>query len=239
VSNVRSWTAQANEGITTSLGQCNYDFAPATLAAIIRPQDLTTYRTLVGAGVDGAGRWLWQSNLGAADHRMMLVCDTATVSRSQSAVAGVVNKWYIVAVSLATTGDYPRFHIINLTDSGAWLHEAGAETMTATGVPTTRVRLGQAQDQSDPFYGDIAAIAAWNTALSDANVETLTSGIYGSPRALWILNQASTITAVTDATGNGANQTALSGTSVVDSGFALPDWSVGGVVPHIDVLVGQ
>lgn len=69
-----------------------------------------------------------------------------------------------------------------------------------------------------PLNGKIALMGMWSTTLSDTNGETLESAAANwdslNPDALWPFTQASTSDPVLDFTGNGADQTAISGTSV-------------------------
>ena len=81
---------------------------------------------------------------------------------------------------------------------------------------------------NEPWTGDIAAVAYWRTALTGTQISSLVTD-YGTwlglgPAAMWILDQTSTATAVTDLVGT-ANQTSLTATSVVLDASPMPPFS--------------
>lgn len=130
----------------------------------------------------------------------------------------VVNdtNWAVVGISKASGSVAPRGHRYAYSSS-TWTH---ANSGTSVGNPTagTSFRIGAIGTPADYFNGDIAVVGFWNRVLSDAETETLTASLSDwlalSPTSLFALNQASTATAVTDSTGGGASQTAISGTTV-------------------------
>lgn len=80
------------------------------------------------------------------------------------------------------------------------------------------------------FYkGDMFAAGAVNAALSEAEIEAIAKAAYlyhwralSTPSGLWFFDQSSVEIPVVDATGNGANQTAISGTTVINEEPAIP-----------------
>ena len=82
---------------------------------------------------------------------------------------------------------------------------------------------------SEPFDGQIAGVGLFPTKLTDATIEGLVANWDAWETAgashLWVLDQAATSTAVVDSvSGGGADQTSLTGTSVV-SGVAPIEWA--------------
>jgi len=77
-------------------------------------------------------------------------------------------------------------------------------------------------DSGQLLHADIAVQALYASKLSNAAIDAaglqtnLTAWNSLTPAALWSFNQASVGTAVTDLTGGGADQTALTGTAVAD-----------------------
>ena len=118
---------------------------------------------------------------------------------------------------------------------GSWTHaDLGTQRGdSASAVASVVVGNGSALGYSS---GDVAAIMVVQRVLADAEVESLSSGlaawvtaIGATPAALWAFNQASVATPVTDLTGGGADQTAISGTSVTDD---PPGFSYDLAAPH-------
>src|SRR5688572_9290627 len=129
--------------------------------------------------------------------------------------------WHIIAVTKADGQQTPRGHKY-VYATGAWTHTNAGGTVrdsTTTAGVSGSVRLGRIF--GDFLSGDLAAVAVWDRVLTDAELEqpshTLTAWHSAAPAALWVLDQASTGQAVMDATGGGANQIAISGTTVSTS----------------------
>jgi hypothetical protein len=124
----------------------------------------------------------------------------------------------------------PRYHKY-VMNTGAWTHSTGATTLGAGTTPgaSGTWRFGQWQT-TDFANGSMAAAAAWSGRnLSDAEAESLAGGFTAwwslNPGAFWMFDQSVTTQAVADLTGNGANQSAITGTTVVLDG--LPAFSYG------------
>jgi hypothetical protein len=87
------------------------------------------------------------------------------------------------------------------------------------------------ETDTDFFGGDIAAAGMWGRVLSDAEVELLTFTLIGwhaaVPTALWHLDQSATTQGVSDLTGGGANQSALTGTTVSTNSVPLFNYGDG------------
>lgn len=125
--------------------------------------------------------------------------------------------WLVAAGSKATGSATPRFHK-QVVSTGVWTHSDGDIAVTDTAVTSGTIWLG-ANNAPFQFQGDLAAAACWNYVLSDVQVEQLGISFLHwlrlAPSGMWLLDQASTATAVTDLTGGGADQTSVAGTAVV------------------------
>jgi hypothetical protein len=107
-------------------------------------------------------------------------------------------------------------------DTEEWSHAAGSGTISnqnAFGLDL--VRFGQWRANGGEFFnGKYAAAAVYDVELSDGVIETFRDGIQdmldAAPIGLWRFNQTDIADPVEDLTGNGADQTAIVGTSVID-----------------------
>lgn len=140
-----------------------------------------------------------------------------------------INTWQLTGAGKNAGTVTGRFHLVPLEGGGAgtWNHvnaTGGTWNDWATGIDTLIIGTGLRKGA-----GQIAAVAVWTTNFTDSDWETLIGFTQAQmwfnqhPAAMWLLNQSSTATAVQDVTGNGANQTALTGTTV--SGLEPPGWS--------------
>lgn len=125
-----------------------------------------------------------------------------------------VGDWQIIGQSKANGTNVYRWHWWNYTTNSAKDHADGTGTHANPGA-ITAITIGDADVRGRGF---IAAIAVWKRVLSDAEFNSLcttnlsdwmaVSG--GAPDAIWALNVAAA--SVVDGTGNGANESSVSGT---------------------------
>ncbi|MEV8636873.1 hypothetical protein AB0395_35045 [Streptosporangium sp. NPDC051023] len=150
---------------------------------------------------------------------------------SNGPTVSVADGWCIIAYGKASGTVAPRYHKYVLS-TGVWTHSSGASTL-ANGTTTPGAsggwRFGQWQTV-DFAAGTMAAAAAWTgRTLSDVEVETLAGGLTAwlslAPGGMWVFDQHATTQAVVDLTGNGANQTTVTGTTVSLDG--VPGFSHG------------
>lgn len=153
------------------------------------------------------------------------------------------NVWYLFVVKKATGTATPRANLWSYdTDTWAGWTDA-ADTLDANATTIVEVRLGNGPN-SFPLSGKLGGAVVYSSALSDANGETLEDTAQHwfdlSPAAMWRTNQASTSTAVTDDTGNGADQTAITGTTVDTGDDPAPfDFTLGAAPPKPPMIVSQ
>lgn len=127
-----------------------------------------------------------------------------------------------VANATAPAGNKPyewAYGVYPITDPDTQI--TFGQTVSTFGDPGAgdQVYIGLTDVQGNPTR-DIALQAFFDYRLSNAQIKAaftanLSDLMALSPAGCWPLNQASTSDAVTDATGNGANQTSLTGTTVV------------------------
>jgi hypothetical protein len=128
--------------------------------------------------------------------------------------------WLLIGFSKASGSNKPRLHVYDY-GGAAWTHvdadNAVADQPTNT---VTRVAVGQDAAGSNKAAIRLAVFGVWKSRLADADYE---SGMHSSlgawsaltPDALCPFNQASTADPVADVTGNGADQTSITGTTVI------------------------
>jgi hypothetical protein len=139
------------------------------------------------------------------------------------------NVWCLAAIT-RSSGTL-RSHIYNYgTDT--WTHTDGA-SVTAVDDTLDSVRIGGLDFGSEDFNGRMAVAGAQvGTAHSDGNIETLADSLqawidlFTGNAAVWAFNQASVATDVEDLTGGGADETAISGTTVAADGPDPFDWTL-------------
>lgn len=142
------------------------------------------------------------------------------------------NGWCIIACTKATGSATPRYHKYVLSTQ-TWSHgNGGGAVANATSTPGGTVKFGAVD--TDMLNGDIAAAALYDRALADQEVESLASCWeawlgYG-PVGAWLFDQDATSQSLLDWTGGGANQSAITGTTVQTASLPLFSQSDGGVL---------
>jgi hypothetical protein len=142
-----------------------------------------------------------------------------------------LDNWTVIAVTKTSGTTSYRYHVAEV--GGAWTHNDSGFNLADGAGGTDSIEIGTG-DEASPNV-DIAAAAKWATdVLSDAEIEALgttdmADWMAGAPDGAWQFNQASTSDDVLDLTGGGADQTAISGTTVVTDPVGWTYFS-GGVV---------
>jgi hypothetical protein len=142
------------------------------------------------------------------------------------------NTWQWLGFSKATGTATPTFHR-SVYGSGTWTHTAGNSAIASSAGAVTHHTFG-ALSPAGGNYRDVryATVGWWNRSLPNLEVESFSNAtlqLYqvsgGAPAALWDFNQSSTATSVSDLMGNGANQTSITQTTVINgadpSGFTF------------------
>lgn len=220
----RVFAAASSEKITLGLGALGFAFGPGTVAAIIKTEaSFSASRLIFSAGAAAAASY--SIALGATGI-FALTCSGS--SAADTAALGA-SKWYLVASTKATGTVAPRLHAYDYATK-IWTHNNSATSIANSTVPITRSALGVNAVGTGGFWNsDIYAAAVWNIVLTDLQVEALVVDVtLGSwsvaavPKGMWQLNQASVGTTIFDMTRGGADQSAITGTTVGSFPFA-PD----------------
>lgn len=209
----------AADFITFAVGNAPPDQGPITIAVLAHPST-SSFTGWTVQGMTAGGVW---SIL--ADSSVLFIENDFT---SGGPAHGTGWCWYVA--TKASGSAVPRWHMHDLTAGTAWTHANSSGTVADNTGPITSIRVGSsaAGSAAQTFRGRIAAVAAWTSALGDVAVEaacTTAAADLAAAAPNWgvLLNQASTATSVTDFTGGGGDQTALTGTAV--DGDEPPGWS--------------
>lgn len=218
---------RADDNITTALGSLGFAFGPGTIAAIIRrAADSGASETVFKAGVSSIGA-RYQLNL-AANGQIQLQCGSSLLAAAGVTVAAA-DGWCLIAGTKATGTVAARIHKY-VFSTETWTHADSSTTGGNSGVPATSARIGATHTPSVFFGGDIGILAVSDAVLNDAAIEALVAdeAAWDSAGfvAKWMLDQASTATAVDDDIGT-ADQSAITGTSVTSTDIPWTGGSAG------------
>jgi hypothetical protein len=226
---VRHFTRASQEYLTFAPGSAlnAVDSDVMTVAWIWRPASVHAGCIVYGADAAGGGSRKWAVNEYSDGNTWFGTDSDGQITGSYTAD----DEWLLNASANNVAGSDRRAHRYNFTDE-TWSHTdpGGSVAKTAPGT-LDHVRVGRMANSATEYLdGDLAVLAIFDSYLSDGNMETLTSGLSAwvalSPVALWAFNQADTSDDVLDLTGNGADQTAITGTTVV-TGDDPPGFSFG------------
>lgn len=215
--------------ITHSIGGCNIT-GPHSIAAIVRRNVNSVKHTIISLTDSSTVNERIRMGLNDSDARVIYATDGqggATASVTLVASEG----WALVAGNKPAGTSTPRLHKY-VYGTNAWVHANGDITRVDNTAPGTggKVLFGR-RTSATPDYlnGDTLLIGVWNRELSDAEFERLPFSLLhwhaSAPVGLWLLDQSLTTQNVVDFTGNGANQTAITGTAVATN--HPPVWNRG------------
>lgn len=220
---IRRWDG-VDDRITLSIGGCDVVSGPMTALALVRPDDLGKWQHVLALVTSGG---TVSTAFGIANNNHVFVDTNNSTSAQTAAVAvAAADEYAIIGFSTATGTAAVRLHYYRFSTT-TWAHaDASGTYAKGSSVAGGEVWLSG----SDVYDGDQAAVVLLNTNLSvDADVEAFAAvsgldewGAHASAVGGWRLNQAATSTAVTDDTGNGADQTAITGTTVVAEDPPIP-----------------
>lgn len=205
-------TTAGADFITFSVGSAPPDQGPITIAVLAK-----------ASSVAGFTMWMTRGNKTGTAIQGFLTSNNAgpklfAENDFGSGVSGLSTSWRWYVMTKAAGGtSIPRIHVWDL--SGAWSHTDNTSGVADGSGPIDALYVGGNGSGSNGWRGSIAVVAEWSSVLSDAAIEaamTLSAADTFNAAPGWMvrLNQASTATSVTDDTGNGGNQSAITGTSV-------------------------
>jgi hypothetical protein len=213
----RAFAGPSTDVISFAAGNAPPDQGPWTLMALVKSSS-GTFGWVCGGGVNGTST-VWAMGL---DSSKWFIWNDFTAGNSSGVASG---NWFWVAVTKASGNVTPRWHFKNVTAGTAWSHAAAGGTVADNTGTFSGIRVGNYPSGAtgNCWQGEIAVVAACDTAMTDLQVEaactlaasdTLTA-ITGSTKKWMVrLNQASIATSVPDDTGGGGGQNAITGTTV-------------------------
>lgn len=212
----------ANDRIVTALGDMGAHTGAITILAVIKLDDLAaaTNRTIVGFGSSGTESFRIGFNSSE-----VLVLRSAGTDRTVAAITLIETDGYAIVGFTKAAGTATSRGHIKLIPSGSWVHSDASSTHDDPSAATTSNRIGESQDGGRDTAGWIAAIGVFDTAMSDGTIETMTSlqawADHANNVLLWRVGDDPLL----DLTGNGADESAVTGTSIVsdldDASFDL------------------
>ena len=223
--NARQFTAPNDEIILASLGATLINgFAASTIVAVVKLDDLTNLKVILALGSGGNNATFY------VDTNESLGYFNGIVSRhSPASMTASTGVWYLVGMTRASGTTTARFHVYNYS-TDAWDHQNAIDgTQANSGVITADDGwIGQDNGSAGAGWnGAIQAMAFWNSALTDPNIETLHPSKAAwtalSPSCLWVMNQSAVSTEPPDEIG-AADGTGHTGTSVTTGN---PEWDDG------------
>lgn len=157
---------------------------------------------------------------GGTDKLSIKSATGAGIQNAPTITVVTANGWHLVAIGKTSGTTTPRYHRY-VYNTGVWTHENGSGTFNeaASGGTNTTAEIGSILVAAgESFDGDIAVVGVFPGVLSDTQIEsmpfTLTAWYALSPQALWVLDQHATSQAVPDLSGNGSQQSGITGTAV-------------------------
>jgi hypothetical protein len=204
-----------DDKITLALGAVlGTAFGPAAIGAIVKRANNGDQDPILHVGgISGSTRYgLYIGTGGLIEVR---VGSTVVSAPTLSHLAA--DGWVYIGAKKASGVAAPRFSKYNFATS-TWSHENAASSVANSGVPTGSAAIGAFTGGTTFFDGLIGIIGLVFANPSDAAIEAVIQSQVAWETLFtsgsWPLTQASTGTAVVDTTGNGADQTAIVGTTV-------------------------
>lgn len=215
-----------SDTITASAGALS-GFGFGAFVALCRRTNESGWHGIVATQQSGGGSWEAYLDIAPSAHATASAIWTSwngtdhanTLKFTQS------DGWCIVAATKATDTATPRYHKCVLS-SRTWTHDNGVGTVpNATSIPGGSVIFGNVA--GDQLAGDVAAVALYGRTFTDQEIESLAGSwevwlSYG-PMGAWLFDQAAVAQTLLDWSGGGANQTAISGTTV--QAASVPGWN--------------
>lgn len=132
--------------------------------------------------------------------------------------------WCVVAATKASGSQTPRYHKY-VVSSATWTHQNGGGAVSdGTATSTGTEMIGAVA--TDMLNGDVAAVALYSRVLADQEIESLAGAwetwLSYQPAGAWLLD-SDAVNSLIDWTGAGANQSAVTGTTV--QAASVPGWS--------------
>jgi hypothetical protein len=214
------------------------------MAWLVRRYADNIYDTLMALHTSGDSIqhacWINESGTSSDDKPEFYDNDAGSSHRPSSMTITQADGWVLFVLRHDDSAN--TVHFSKLPIGGAWTHQSAACDATLGAVTGGSLLLGASEYGAGSSL-DWAAFGEWNSFLSEAAVEDL-GGVAAladwhdaeGADHLLMFDQASVATAVTDYTGNGADQTAITGTSVLEEDPPIPYEAGAAVEPTVGVL---
>lgn len=181
-----------------------------TLAAIWRAADFGN-QGLASGEATGFERWSIQPVGGD-----LVYCDYGGFSGMHSWSA---DEWFLSIATKPSGTATVRSHSMPFS-TGVWTHADGSSVGDDNGLGHTHTHFGWSLNNNFFLEGEIAVVGIWSgVVLSDAECESLESELSNwvglEPTGLWAFDQEDVGDPVLDLSGNGFDQIAITGTSVL------------------------
>jgi len=204
-------TGAGTDSITFSVGGAPPDQGPITIAVLAKAASVAGFTMWMVAGRKSGTAILGFLTSNNSGPKLFAENDFG------SGVSGLSTSWRWYVMTKAAGAAVPRIHVWDL--SGSWSHTDNTTNVADGTGPIDTLIVGSQNGSSNGWRGSIAVVAADAAAWTDGQIEarcTLAAAdlFAASPDWMIRLNQASTGTSITDDTGGGGDQSAISGTSV-------------------------
>ncbi len=227
----RNFAHSADARVACSLGAIGQFGAGAgggtTVAAILKKAtDVTSgYSTIFSVGTADPNNWAFYSTFGANTKSIGIWngIDDSVWGLNTGEGLLVSDGWAFIAASKATSASRVavRFHRY-VYNTGVWTHANANDAQTTinngSGAGTTVYLGSHIGGGSTSFDGDIEVIGVIPANLTDQQIEAMAFSLVPwfqyQPQGLWMLDQSATAQKVRDITGQGANESTLTATSV-------------------------
>lgn len=200
-----------------------------TFAAIVRKVGTIGSLGQVIIGLNASGDVGGGFAVSGVSGRLMLSIDGDTAQSESTFTVDAANNWVFVASSKVSGTAAARHHKY-VYDTNTWTHQNGGSSIGDGSLgATVTCEIGAWADGFDYYEGDIAAVVVFPTVLTDAQVESLPYSLMTwhsmNPAAGWLLDQSNVTQKIVDFPGGGANEVAITGTSVSTS--SVPGFTYG------------
>lgn len=223
------------------------DGGPATIMILWRPTSV--HEGWLIDAEDGSGGHAFSINPytdGILWHTMVGIRTTMTYTASDG--------WRLDLWTKPAGSAQVRGHTM-LLSGGGWSHADYGLSTDSPNVPSTHFRVGRHFSAGGTLNGDLAAIAVVDADWSDGAIEagSLETGlaawmtlISADAAVVWAFNQTDVSDPVTDVTGGGGDQLAISGTTVTDDppGFSYlltepTDCQFSATMPALEAAISE
>jgi len=208
--------------VRTALGASDISAGPFTYVGLVKLQAGTGSAWIAAfqdASHFNAGNW---ESMGVENK----ILETFPGPGSSGGPEPPRSVWVLLAATKVATKSKVKYYVYRF-DENKWVTAESTNefTPTHTGTPA-EIQLGR-WNGTEQLKGLMAAVAFFNKVLSKAELEEMVTGVIKdwlkkSPVGMWMFNQKSVSEELKDATGNGADQSSIVGTTVSEEEPPIP-----------------